>query len=105
MFFEVRKTQGDFYGMINSFTLSGIDYESITFTALSDKAQGKTTDSLVLTATKGEPDIYRWQVDITLKLTEKGTFTPKVKLSYTSGTSEDSAMEKFTEIPLKITVE
>ncbi len=104
MFFETKKTQGDFYAVINSLTLSGIDYESITFTALSDKAQGKTTDALVLTATKGEPDVFRWQVDITLNLAKKGTFSPKIKLSYTSGTTKNSAMEKFTEIPLKITV-
>ena len=56
------------------------------------------------TVTKGEPDVYRWQVDITLTLAKKGTFTPKIKLSYTSGTSKSTAMEKFREIPLKITV-
>ncbi len=104
MFFEAKKTQGDFYGIINSLTLSGISYDSIVFTALSEKAENKTIDSLVLTATDGEPDIYRWQIDVNLSISGKGTFSPVMKLSYTSGTSKDTAMEKFIEIPLTITV-
>ncbi len=104
MFFEAKKTQGDFYAVINSLTLTGIDYESIAFTALTDKAKGKTTDALVLTATNGEPDVYRWKIEIKLDIAKKGTFSPVLNFSYTSGTNKDSAMEKLTQLPLKITV-
>ena len=105
MFFEAKKTQGDFYAVLDSFTLSGIGYDSIVFTALSEKAENKTTDSLLLTATNGEPDLFRWQVDINLSLEKKGAYEASVILNYTSGTSEDSATEKLREIPIAITVE
>ena len=105
MYLEAKKTQGDFYAVINSFTLSGIAYDSMVFTDLTGNGENKTLDSLVLTATDGEPDVYRWQIDLNLSLGGKGTYKANARLSYTSGTSEDSAMEKFADIPITITVE
>ncbi|MBO5396335.1 MAG: hypothetical protein J6A97_05575 [Clostridia bacterium] len=105
MFLEVKKTQGDFYGRINSFTLSGIAFDSIVFTDLTGKEEAKAPDSLVLTATDGEPDIFRWQVDVNSSILGKGTYTAKAELSYTTGTSEAAAMTKTAEIPVTITVE
>lgn len=105
MLLEVKKTQGDFYGMINSFTLSGIAYDSIVFTDLSGGKEANIPSSLLLTATDGEPDTFRWQVDVKLSLMGKGTYAATARLQYTSGTSEATAMTKTAEIPVTITVE
>ena len=105
MFFEAKKTQGDFYCMLNSLTLTGITCDSIVFTDLSGGEEAKTIDSLILTSTNGEPDLFRWQIDVNAAFTQKGTYTASVRLSYTSGTSESSAMTRIEEIPVTITVE
>ena len=105
MLLTAKKTQGDFWGVINSFELSGIAYDNIVFTALSEAAQNKTIDSLVLTSTNGTPDTYKWQTDINVSIQGKGTYTPVIRLHLTSGMTKDTASERIVEIPLKITVE
>ena len=105
LFLEVKKTQGDFYGVLDSFTLSGIEYDSIVFTDLTEKGDAKIPSSLLLTATDGEPDVFRWQLDVNLTLSEKAVYTAAARLQYTAGTSEASAMTKIAEIPVTITVE
>ena len=104
MLLEAKKTQGDFYCMLNSFTLTDLSYESMVFTDLSGGEEAKAIDSLILTSTDGEPDVFRWQIDVNSVFTAKGTYTATARLSYTSGTSEKTAMTKIAEIPITITV-
>lgn len=104
-FLTAKKTQADFYAMINSFELTDLAYDNIVFTALNGNTEGKTLNSLSLTATGGSPDIYSWQVDITLSVIGKGVYNSALKLDYTSGMTENTAQSKTMEIPLKITVE
>lgn len=105
MYLTASKTQGDFYAVINGFEFSGIAYDNIVFTALTEKAENKTIDELTLTATDGIPDEYKWQIDITLNILGKGVYSPVVKIDFISGMSESTAMEKLIEIPVTITVE
>lgn len=104
-FFSAKKTQGDFYALINSFKISDIAFDNIVFTALTDAAEGKTLDKLKLTATDGEPDLFRWRVDLTLSIAGKGEYNPVIMIDYTTGMTENSAQRKFIEIPVTITVE
>ena len=105
LYFTANKTQGDFYGQIKSFEFFGMAYDNIVFTALTPKAENKTLENLILTSTDGNPDIYKWQVDIAMNILGKGTYTPIVKIDFISGMTEKMKTEKFVEIPLKITVE
>ncbi len=100
-----KKTQGDFYAVINSFAISDIAYDNIVFTALTDAAEKKTLNGLLLGATDGEPEVYKWKVEMTLGILGKGEYTPVIKIDYTSGISEAAAQRKLMEIPLTITVE
>ena len=104
LYLTANKTQGDFYGLIKSFDFSGMAYDNIVFTALSEKAENKSLNNLVLTSTDGTPDVYKWQIDITMSILGKGTYTPTVKIDFVSGMNENMATEKFVEIPLKVTV-
>ena len=105
LFFSARKTQGDFYAVINSFTVSDVAYYNLVFTALTDAAEEKTLDALVLTSTDGEPDLYKWRVDMTLSILGKGEYNPVIRIDYTSGVTEAASQRKFIDVPLKITVE
>lgn len=105
LFFSAKKTQPDFYAMINSFSLKDLSYDNIVFTALNDETEEKTLDYLLLPANNGEPEEMKWQVDITLTVAGKGTYESAIKLDYTSGMNKNSAQQKIMEIPLKITVE
>ena len=105
LYLTANKTQGDFYAMIKSFAFSGMAYDNIVFTALTEKAENKTLDNLILTSTGGTPDIYKWQIDITMSILGKGIYTPTVKIDFVSGMNEKMAIEKFVEIPLRVTVE
>lgn len=104
-YLTAKKTQADFYGVINSLSLEGIAYNNIVFTALTPAAENKTLSELVLTASDGEPDEYRWQVDVTLTFSGKGKYIASLNMDYTSGMNKDSSVQKLMEIPLTITVQ
>ncbi len=105
LFLSAKKTQADFYAMINSFRLSSIAYDNIVFTALNSETEGKTLDSLLLPANNGEPETLKWQVDITLTVSGRGTYESAIMLDYTSGMNKHSAQQKIMEIPVIINVE
>ena len=104
LFLKAKKTQGDYYAVLEEFSLSGIAFDNMVFTDLTGKAEDKTINSLTLTATDGEPDLFSWQIDLNLSIAGKGTYKATAELTYTSGTSESSAMTKTAEIPVTITV-
>ena len=104
-YITAKKTQGDFYALINSFLISDIAYDNIVFTALTSAAEEKTMNGLLLGSANGEPDVYKWRVDMTLGILGKGEYNPIIKIDYTSGITEAAAQRKLMEIPLTITVE
>lgn len=105
LFFSAKKTQADYYAMINSFNITGISYDNIVFTALNSETEDKTLDSLILPAKDGEAELMKWQIDITLTVSGKGTYESAIRLDYTSGINKNSAQQKIMDIPLEITVE
>ena len=105
MLLSAKKTQADFYAVLNSFSITGIENDSLVFTALNSVTENNAIEELMLTATNGEPDTFHWQIDLTLKMAGKGTFSPKINIEYTSGLTKESATSKLLEIPLTITAE
>ncbi|MBR3767127.1 MAG: hypothetical protein IKL10_02685 [Clostridia bacterium] len=103
-YLTMKKTQADFYALINNFTFSDISYDNIVFTALNEKTQDKTLNDLFLTAQNGEPDTFKWQVDVTLSVKDAGKYTSLIKIDYTSGMTQNTATQKLMEIPITITV-
>lgn len=103
-YITVKKTQADFYGMIDSFEITDISYDNVVFTALNDVTENKTLDSLLLTSSDSSPDTFRWQVDITMSVLGKGVYNSSFRINYTTGMNKDTAQSKFIEIPVIITV-
>lgn len=104
-YLSAKKTQSDFYAVINSLSLEGISYNNIVFTSLTPSAENKTLSDLVLTATNGEPDEFRWQADVTVTFSGVGNYNARLNINYTSGLSEESSVQKLMEIPININVE
>ncbi len=104
-FFTAKKTQADFYAVIDNFEFTSLSYDNIVFTALNEKTEDKTVNGLTLTASDAQPDLYEWQVDITLSVLGKGVYKSALKIDYTSGMTQQTAQSKTVEIPLTITVE
>lgn len=104
-FFTAKKTQADFYAVIDNFEFTSLAYDNIVFTALNEKTEGKALNGLMLTSSDAQPDLYEWQADITLSVLGKGVYTSSLKIDYTSGMSQQTSQSRTVEIPLTITVE
>ncbi len=105
MFLSVKKTQADFYGILNSLSFSGLAYDNMVFTAKNSVSEGKIPQALTLTATDNEPDIFCWQIDITLSVAEKGTYPAVLTLDYTTGITKATSQNRYIEIPISVNVE
>lgn len=101
----LKKTQADFYAVIDSFRLSGISYDNIVFTALNEETEGKDLASLELPAYDGEAAEMKWQIDVTASFMGEGTYDSVIEIMHTTGVTEETARQKLTEIPVKIIVE
>ena len=101
---RAKKNEADFYAVLHSAVLEGLDYTSVTFqTAEGDK--NYVPNELPLLAENGVAEEIVWQVTVLL-----GTKAPENKefslvLHYTSGLTPETADEHYLEIPLKITAE
>ncbi len=101
---RAKKNEADFYAVLHSAVLEGLDYTSVTFqTAGGDK--NYVPNELPLPAENGIAEEIVWQVTVLL-----GTSAPEEKefsliLHYTSGLTPETADEHYLEIPLKITSE
>lgn len=101
---SIKKTQADFYGILNSLTFSGIAYDSILFTSLNSVTEGKTPFGMPLGASDKTPDTYKWQIDITFSVKGKGIYPAVLTLDYTTGYTKATSQQKLLEIPFSITV-
>lgn len=102
--FSAQKTEADFYAKINSFSISGIEFENIIFTADEQNGTSVNPDSLVLSAKDDKPIQYKWTAQMTFNITEKGVYTPILEIDYTSGTSKENSEDRYFSVPLTITV-
>ncbi|MBR3596889.1 MAG: hypothetical protein IKL47_07950 [Clostridia bacterium] len=104
-FLSLKKTQADFYALVDSFDFYGISYDSIVFTALNEESEGKTLDGLILPAENGQAKEMKWQIDVSCSFVGKGSYEGKIKLMHTTGITQDTSQQKITEIPVTVTVD
>lgn len=105
MYLSVKKTQADFYGILNSLSFSGVAYNNMIFTAKNTVSEEKIPENLVLSATDGTPDTFCWQIDINLAVAGKGTYQSTLTIDYTTGLTQKTSQNRFVEIPITINVE
>ena len=98
-----EKTEADFYAVLNSFSVSGLNADGIFLTA-NDGATEYVINDTVLPASNGKTEKLTWNVQIPCKMTAAGTLNGTVKIEYTSGITKETADSHLLEIPVTVTV-
>lgn len=101
--FKAEKTEADFYGVINSLRIDGLDYDNAVFTPLNENSDGKTLTNVNLPVKNGKAVPAEYRADITFTSTES-KINPVIVLDYTSGYSMLAAERHQLEIPLSVKI-
>ena len=100
-----KKTEADFYAMLDSVQLSGLPYDKIRFTAAPENGNTVSLFGAELpTNEENVPQPLCWTVDIEFSAAESVTYTPQLILTYTSGTKYAQTERYRTEIPMLVKV-
>lgn len=102
--FSAKKTQADFWAIIKSFDISGLQYESLVFTPLNDASQKQPVSLLPLPAENGEPVELSWEININFGALPAGVYAAAAEVEYLSGITQNSSGRYLMSIPLTITV-
>lgn len=99
--FTAKKTEADFYAVINSIDIEGISYKSLIFENTSN-SENYLSENIVLPAENGEAKEISWNITMTLSgdISENTDFFFAV--DYTSGMTPDTTDEHILKIPMKI---
>lgn len=99
--FSAKKTEADFYAVINSLDVEGISYKSLVFENTSG-AQNYVPEDVLLPAENGEAKEISWNIKMTVSndIVENTDFYFVV--DYTSGMTPDTSDEHILRIPMKI---
>ncbi len=97
-----EKTEGEFYGMLNSVEFSGLDFDYMLLTG--ENGENTAINNTVLPSVNGTPQTLSWNVQIPCKITSAGEYTAEFSVSYTSGLTKDTSDSRVLTIPISITV-
>ncbi|MCH5198465.1 MAG: hypothetical protein J1E34_06130 [Oscillospiraceae bacterium] len=99
--FTAKKTEADFYALINSLDIEGINYKNLVFENTS-ASQNYSPENILLPAENGEAKRISWDIKMTFSnaISENTEFFFVV--DYTSGITPDTADEHILRIPMKI---
>ena len=98
----IQKTEADFYAMLRSADLEGLDYESMIFqTASGDVC---VPQDLTLPAENGKPVPVEWTVRVRFAPATAQTLDFSLALNYVSGITQETAEEHVLKIPMQIVV-
>lgn len=102
----IEKTEPDFYGVLDSITLSGQDFGYTIYTAGADNGDAVLPEDAVLPC--GDDGTYplEWEIAFTVPY-EEGTneYAVSIDFVYTTGIKTNVTQQYKTSIPVMITVE
>ena len=101
--FKAEKTEPDFYAMLNSLDVEGLDYESIVFSPLNDNCSGNELSGSVLPVKNGKTVPIEYRADVTFS-SAKTKLSPVLVLVYTSGMTQLTSDMHRLEIPLSVKI-
>lgn len=103
---SIKKTEPDFYGVLNSITLSGQDFGYIVYTAGKDNGSSSLPENLTLPT--GDNGVYplEWEVTFTVPFVEGQTeYNASIDFNYTTGIKTNAAQRYTASVPIVITVQ
>ena len=98
-----QKTEADFYAMIHSIRIEGLEYASVRFQ--SDNAgDAYVPENLLLPAENTGPTEVTWTVMILYTPDSAGSTEFAVEIDYSAGLTQETADEHILSIPMQVTV-
>ena len=100
--FSAKKTEADFYAVIHSIELSGLDYRSMTFQA-AEANRPYIPEDLTLPAENGKPTELRWTVTVNFTADSAAAKDFELLIDYSAGMTPATADEHILSIPMHLT--
>lgn len=103
--FSVAKTEADFYGMLNSLSIQGIQMKNVVFTAGKNNGTALFPSQQPLASLNGEPVALEW--DISFSFVWDGSaseYKLNANIDYTTGVTKDTAQRFITSVPITVTI-
>ncbi len=103
---SIEKTEPDFYGKLNSITLSGADFGYVMYTAGKNNGDALLPENVMLPAKDGKVFPLEWEIAFTVPYEEGRTeYEVSIDINYTTGVKTNLTQKYLTSIPVTITVE
>ena len=102
--FTAKKTEADFYAMINDIAVTGAGIEKTDILPAADGGAVRSAIGAVLPAENGEPLEVKWIVHVTFAPDGAGEYPATLSVDYTSGVKLAAADRHIYTVPLRFTV-
>lgn len=104
LYVTIEKTEPDFYGLLNSIYIDGIDTISTVFTAGEDNGSANLPLSVYLPASDDEVYALEWEVSFSFEYDGQDEYELSLVLDYTTGVSADVTQQYITTVPITVSV-
>ena len=102
---SIGKTEPDFYGVLDSITLSGEKTEYALFTAGKNNPTDGLPQSVTFPVSDGKAYPIEWEITFAVPYEEgRNEYNMFINFDYTTGIKETAAQRYQTSIPVNITV-
>lgn len=103
---SIEKTEPDFYGVLNSITLSGQEFGYVLYTAGRNNGSAALPENLTLPSDESGVYPLTWEITFTVPYQEgQNAYEAALAFDYTTGVKTNVTQRYHTEFPITITVE
>ena len=103
---SIEKTEPDFYGKLNSITLSGAEFGYVMYTAGKDNGDAHLPENVLLPSDTASTQPLVWEIAFTVPYEDgKNDYEVSLDIDYTTGVKTNLAQKYYKGIPIKITVD
>ncbi|MBQ6019518.1 MAG: hypothetical protein IJL26_04980 [Clostridia bacterium] len=103
--FTAKKTEADFYAVINDISVAGAGVEKTEVSCAADSAAQIPAIGAVLPAENGEPLLLKWTVRVYFSAENAGDIPLALTVDFTSGVKKEAADRRFWTAELMFSVE
>ena len=102
---SIEKTEPDFYGKLNSITISGVPLTSTVFSAGKNNGDTSLPENAVLPVSDGKTVPLEWDIEFSFVFDgETTSYNLSADIDYTTGVSEVTAQRYITSVPITVLV-
>lgn len=102
---SIEKTEHDFYGVLNSITISGTPFSSTIFSAGKNNGDSSIPENAVLPVSDGKTVPLEWDIEFSFVFDgETAIYNLNADIDYTTGVSKNTAQRYITSVPITVYV-